>query len=49
MVFTLDQTNAEALEGFQKTMQKVQAMQNGQLSEEEMKEIQEIAMKDESI
>lgn len=48
-IMRLDQTNTEAYEGYQKTQQKINEMQSGMLSEQEMKEITEIAMADESM
>ncbi|CAL5989342.1 Stress-induced_protein sti1 [Hexamita inflata] len=42
----LDPSNAEAIEGFQKTALKINEMQSGQLTEAEMTEIANIAMAD---
>lgn len=45
-VFELDRTNPDAIEGYQKTATKINEMQSGALTEEEMKEITNIAMAD---
>ena len=45
-VFELDKTNADAFEGYQKTANKINEMQSGVLTEQEIKEITNIALAD---
>lgn len=45
-VFELDRTNPDAIEGYQKTALKINEMQSGALTEQEIKEITDIAMAD---
>lgn len=48
-IMKIDPSNAEAIEGFQKTAMKVNEMQSGALSAQEMEEIANIAMADPDI
>lgn len=45
-VFELDRTNPDAIEGYQKTATKINEMQSGAMTEEEVKEITNIALAD---